>query len=171
MITATIEGTLPQINLDFTEKYRQIAELMKKSIQLNFTEGGRPEPWAPRKYDLFGNPLLFGSGALFSSIYSDSGPDFAEAGAKNTVHQEGATFTVPITERSRGFFWVMWYNTGDEMWKWMALTQRAVFVINIPGRPYVMFQKEDIEKYMEILGTGLFTLTDASGKSAKITIQ
>lgn len=138
---------------DFTQIMDEVRLIMENSIKLNFTEGGRPVPWAPRKYDLFGNPLLFSSGSLYGSIYSVSNEDTAEAGARMTIHQTGGTFLVPITDRSRGFFWVMWFNTGDPHWKWMALTTRAVFIIHIPARPYVMFQQEDIAAIIALVMT------------------
>lgn len=144
---------------------QEIAELMEKSIKLNFTEQGRPSPWAELKNPIVSHPILFSTGGLYGSIDSSARPGVAEAWAKATVHQEGSTHAVPVTEKSRGFFWMMFYRTGDEMWKWMALTKRMVFIIRIPGRKYVMFQEEDFEKIMEIVQTGVIIFRDPEGSA------
>ena len=47
------------------------------------------------------------------------------------VHEYGGTFTV--TERQRGFFWAKWYQSGDPMWKALALSA----TYTIPPRPYL----------------------------------
>lgn len=47
------------------------------------------------------------------------------------IHEYGGTFT--ITGKQRIFFWAMWYKTGDEMWKALALST----TYTIPARPYL----------------------------------
>ena len=47
------------------------------------------------------------------------------------VHEYGGTFTV--TPRQRAFFWHKWNETGDEMWKALALS----VTYTIPPRPYL----------------------------------
>jgi len=47
------------------------------------------------------------------------------------VHEYGGTFA--ITPRQRRFFWAKWRQTGDEMWRALALSQ----TYTIPARPYL----------------------------------
>lgn len=94
MINIEISGRLPNFeNFSFTSTFEKIAKHLEMSIKMNFAEGGRPEIWQPKKKD--GQPShLFLTGALFDSIGSDSGVDFAEAGAMTLLpysfaHQYG----------------------------------------------------------------------------------
>lgn len=47
------------------------------------------------------------------------------------VHEFGGTFE--ITPRQRRFFWYKWYETGNTMWKALALSA----TYTIPARPYL----------------------------------
>lgn len=169
MLDVEIEWNLPELNIDLEKVMKQVAELMKHSIHLNITEGGRPE-WPPLKPNIFNRTkAFFPPGELAGSIYSDSGKDWAEAGSGfkwARVHQFGSTHSIPITPKSRGFFWYMFHQTGDEKWKYMALTQRAVFVVHIPARPFVMFQEEDAAKILDMIGSGIINFSDTSGSVA-----
>lgn len=54
------------------------------------------------------------------------------------VHEFGkSNITIPVTAKMRGFFWHMFRETGDEKYKWMALTKKTVFTITMPARPYI----------------------------------
>lgn len=53
------------------------------------------------------------------------------------LHNKGGKIKVPVTARSRKFFWAMWYNTEDDFWKNMALTKKKVLIITIPPRPFI----------------------------------
>ena len=53
------------------------------------------------------------------------------------IHENGGTFNVTITARMRSFFWVMYRETQDPMFKYMALTKKLAFRITIPSRAYV----------------------------------
>lgn len=48
------------------------------------------------------------------------------------VHEYGLP-NQPITDRQRAFFWAMWYQEHDEMWKALALSE----TYTIPARPYL----------------------------------
>lgn len=52
----------------------------------------------------------------------------AEYGA---VHEFG--YTGQVTDKQRAFFWAKWSETGDEMWKALALSESYT----IPAQPYV----------------------------------
>lgn len=46
-----------------------IAKLILQSIEQNFDDEGRPTPWAPRKDEGDGHPLLKDTGSLYYSIF------------------------------------------------------------------------------------------------------
>ena len=50
----------------------------------------------------------------------------------SAVHEYGLENQV-ITDRQRRFFWAMWYETAEPMWKALALSQ----TYTIPARPYL----------------------------------
>lgn len=53
------------------------------------------------------------------------------------IHNEGGVLNIPITERSRKFFWFMFKATGEEKWKWMALTKNERFTVKIDKRQFM----------------------------------
>lgn len=56
------------------------------------------------------------------------------------VHEYGGTFT--ITERQRKFFWAKWYESGNRMWKALALST----TYTIPARPYLRPAIDEMKK-------------------------
>ena len=52
-------------------------------------------------------------------------------------------------------FWALFKKTKDIKYKYMALTNKSAFKINIPKRPFLVVQDEDVvkiwEKYMEFI--------------------
>ncbi len=53
------------------------------------------------------------------------------------IHEHGG-FTHPrVTPKSRSFFWAKFYETGDPMWKAMALSKKRKFTVPIPKRSYL----------------------------------
>jgi phage gpG-like protein len=97
-------------------------------------------PWQP-KAENNGYNLLIKSGHLRSSlqvfeksrrrIVFGSDVDYAE------IHNEGGTLHVPVTRRSRKFFWFMYKATGKQFWKAMALTKKTHLDIKIPKRQFI----------------------------------
>jgi phage gpG-like protein len=53
------------------------------------------------------------------------------------IHNEGGVINVPVTERMKKFFWMMYKKTEDDKWKWMALTKKEQLTIKIPKRQYI----------------------------------
>ena len=53
------------------------------------------------------------------------------------IHNTGGTIEVKVTDKMRKFFWAMFYASGLEKWKGMALTKKDSFIINIPQRQYI----------------------------------
>lgn len=53
------------------------------------------------------------------------------------IHNEGGTLSIPVTEKSRKFFWYMFKATGEVHWKWMALTKKERMVVKMPKRQFI----------------------------------
>ncbi|MCZ2393404.1 MAG: phage virion morphogenesis protein [Chitinophagales bacterium] len=53
------------------------------------------------------------------------------------IHNYGGTITVKMTDKMRKYFWYMHKQTGEDKWKWMALTKKEQFSIHIPPRPFI----------------------------------
>jgi len=87
--------------------------------------------------------ILIGSGAMRASLRST----YTEGEARITVgndqvnyaniHNNGEIVTFKISARSRKYFWAMYYRTGDEMWKAMALTRKRFFSFRMPKRQFI----------------------------------
>ena len=151
MLKATISGTLPEIEeIDFSDAMKKIGEYMVKSIQRTFLQAGRPEAWVALR-GVQETPLI-SSGRLFKSINFKADARSVEISTGSgipyaRIHQFGGR--VPISDKSRGFFWFMFKQTGAEKWKYMALSKQASF--KIPARPYMEFQDSDIVFIKETL--------------------
>ncbi len=99
-------------------------------------------PWVKRKDDL-SHKLLQQSFALKNSIKITKA-DFntieitaGEGINYGAIHNEGGTITVKVTPKMKKFFWAMFYKTGVEKWKFLALTKKENFMIKIPKRQFI----------------------------------
>ncbi|MEQ9023500.1 MAG: phage virion morphogenesis protein, partial [Pseudomonadales bacterium] len=63
----------------------------------------------------------------------EAGSDLDYAG----IHNKGGQLKVKVTAKSRRFFWAMWYQTKNDMWKAMALTKKRYMTITIPKRQFI----------------------------------
>lgn len=156
MISYEVKYSLPTVREDYPqEALRKVGAYMVRSVQKNFERAGRPA-WEPTRS---GETPLVTSGKLYRSVRwrLEGNTVIISAGEGlgiyPSVQQYGAF--VPITERAKSFFWAMFYQTGEERWKWMAL-QKVGSRMRIPARPYMMFQDEDIDKIIEIMGQDVF---------------
>jgi len=113
-----------------------ISRIMLKSIQLNFTMGGRPQPWIPLKSG--GGTPLVGSGRLYGTINERSGNNWAEVGAGSGLP----------------YAWI--HHKGG-----MAGRGHKA---SIPARPYMVLQRSDIEKIVRMVGR--FTVDAPGGEDA-----
>lgn len=181
MISFQLTGTLPRINTDLRETMAKVSDLLKASVQRNFVEGGRPSAWeATKPQTVESQAPLFRSGRLFGSIENASDETSAEVSAGSGlgsypfVHQFGSDHTVPVSQKSLGYFWYQFHQTGDEKWKAMAIVgqRQGYFVVHVPARPFMMFQDEDIERIMELVGNGLVTFesTEAMGRLDALSV-
>jgi len=148
----------PEIQTDFRPAMRDVARIIKRSVTLTFQVGGRPVPFVPLKSG--GETPLVGSGKLMRSLREYYGIEWAEVVAGEqlpyaAIHQHGGIIHQDVTEKQRKFFWARWYDTGDEMWKRMALSNELNIII--PRRPYMVLQEQDIEEILELIGNFVLT--------------
>lgn len=100
------------------------------------------EPWVERKDDVDpGRKILIKSAALMNSIQVfTANEEMIEIGSQEAhaeIHNNGGTVRIPITERSRKYFWFMYKRTGRGMWKGLALTKKEEITVNIPQRQFI----------------------------------
>lgn len=102
--------------------------------------GSNYEAWTPKKESNSYN-LLRVTNYLFNSVNVASSSTERVVWEANApyaqIHNEGGILNIPITERSRKFFWMMFKATGQEKWKWMALTKKDRFTVKIEKRQFM----------------------------------
>jgi len=108
------------------------------------------DPWQKRQKPAprdSGRNLLVDSGALQNSLtvvrqqfndirVSAVGVPYAR------IHNEGGTIKVQVTPAMKRYFWAMWSKTGEEAYKYMALTKKSQFRIDIPQRKFMGNSKQ-----------------------------
>ena len=67
------------------------------------------------------------------------------------IHEFGGEIVVPITARMRRFFWARFKATGEDKWKWMALTKKREFRITMPARPYLSPAMDDMSPTITVM--------------------
>jgi phage gpG-like protein len=100
------------------------------------------DPWQPRANDVDpGRRILVKSTALLNSIQVfTANEELIEIGSPEAhaeIHNNGGTIRIPITAKSRRYFWFMFKKTGKGMWKGLALTKKQVLTVNIPQRQFI----------------------------------
>lgn len=100
------------------------------------------EAWQPRANDVDpGRKILVKSAGLLNSVRIFSANDqMIEIGSDEVhaeIHNNGGTIRIPITAKSRKYFWFMFKRTGNGMWKGLALTKKTELVVNIPKRQFI----------------------------------
>ncbi len=53
------------------------------------------------------------------------------------IHNEGGKVVIPITDKSRKYFWFMYKTTSLERWKWMALSKKENISFIMPKRQFI----------------------------------
>lgn len=88
-----------------------------------------------------GGKLMIATRYLQDSIEkADQGPSHITIGSYAQyaeIHNEGGIINIPITPKSRKFFWMMFKKTGVEKWKWMALTKKNKITVKMPQRQFM----------------------------------
>lgn len=92
------------------------------------------------KHNILVEQHLYDEGDMYESVRLDVSPyaisilvDFP-----GVVHEYGLE-DQEITDKQRKFFWAKWYETGEKMWKCLALSESYT----IPPRPFVRPAFED----------------------------
>jgi phage gpG-like protein len=169
-MTTETSGTFIKVG-DIEAALKKVAMMMHAGMITSFDVSGSDSPWEPLKYRK-GRPLV-DKGTLRASGVATSGADFAQvtAGrgiASAAIHQYGGVTHPRVTEKSRAFFWAKWFETGETMWKAMALKYKVgdTMEIRIPARPYLAWIPEEVARYQEVLGKALFTLEPITSTKA-----
>lgn len=160
MLSFHIEGEITHEVRPLREAMRLIARRMYESQEELWKRG-----FGTNKA---GAEALKGRGVLRATTYSNYGDDFAEMGAGRGLEyamilQKGGVTHPNKTERMERFFWAKFGETGEEKWKWMALSRKKQFTISIPGYEYVQLQPEDWVYIYEQLGNAMVTVSTSFG--------
>jgi hypothetical protein len=104
------------------------------------------EKWDKRQHDLTPDrPILIGKGTanLKKGLRKFVAGNYIAVKVTGIavkyadVHNFGATIKVRITKQSRKFAWAMFYKTGNEMYKAMALTKKDSYTVKIKRRQFL----------------------------------
>lgn len=100
------------------------------------------EAWQPRKDNVDpGRKILVKSAGLLNSIVvitaNDQLIEIGSGEAHAEIHNNGGTIRIPITKKSRKYFWYMFKKTGADMWKGLALTKKTELTVHIPQRQFI----------------------------------
>lgn len=126
---------------DLADSFRSIARAVSPQGRLAdmMFAGGEVAVTAIKSHIL--KQRLYKTGALLESVVAikvnQYRIDVLVQKVYAAAHEYGATIIVPVTARSRRFFWYMYLSTGDEKWKGMALSRKTQFVVEITAKPYV----------------------------------
>jgi phage gpG-like protein len=114
------------------------------------------ESWQQRKNDLRqGGAILVDTGQLRDSLQilerGNNRIKFGTFSPYAGIHNNGGLITISLTEKSRKFFWYMYYQNTDKtgtitsdgsataasMWKALALTKKDKITIKMPKRQFI----------------------------------
>ena len=134
----------------------EVREVLYQTLVKNFATGGRPDKWEPKKTPAGGQIPSY-RGSTISRLSRESGTNRAQAGIAEPriydfANEFGASPKPTVTDKSKKFFWRMYFLTGNEMWMFMALKKvgSKLYPKN-PPRPAMKFQEEDKVRITEIL--------------------
>lgn len=69
------------------------------------------------------------------------------------IHEKGGR--IPITQGTESALWALWYDTGYDAYKYMALAAKTKSYFTIPPRPYIEPALKDIEQVVAEKGAEL----------------
>lgn len=132
-----------------TSVFDDIGTILMMSQLKNFAVGGRPDQWPPSKRVLAsGGQTLVKSGALRDSgRISDVGNDHVDVEWGRglpyaAIHQFGGTINHPGSDKLQVF-----QIDGHTIFTHKTRAHK----IDIPARPYLLFQEEDVRRIGEML--------------------
>jgi len=133
-----------------------------------WTDGGF-EKWQKRT-DTINYKILSKTGYLKNSIqvFNSSNEQivFGSDAEYAEIHNNGGTVTIPITAKSRKYFWFMFKATGVERWKWMALSKKESMSFVMPKRQFI----GESQSFINYLDEELKELINSRFKQLKNTI-
>jgi phage gpG-like protein len=161
MIDVKITGEIPQASAN-PQAMAAVEKILDRAVELNFLTGGHGS-WAPLKSDGMQSSLIR-TGRLFRSRRSGHTASSAWVGVgEGLIYaglvRHGGDVIVPVTDRSRAFFWAKWYETSDERWKWMALMRKSVLLLRFPARDYMELGEETMAAILDLLAGNLITFS------------
>ena len=122
-------------NLQWEQSYRaktQHGQTLEDTGQL--MAAVTPKATSDAKFEISASgESITGTGSGSISLEVSDNKVYAE------LMQKGGQVSVPVTPKSRRFFWAMYYETEEPYWMWMALSRNDFFVLNIPARPFLTF--------------------------------
>lgn len=125
-------------------RYASVAgvEFFKDSFQNQGFTDSSFEAWPQRKDDADpGRKILIKSAFLMNSIQVFSADQkrivFGSDAEYAEIHNNGGTVSIPITKKSKKYFWYMYKATGNDMFKGLALTKKQSITITIPKRQFI----------------------------------
>lgn len=97
-------------------------------------------PWAKRRDDM-SHPIMRKTNALMEDLKVVE-ETMQRIKIETTltyaaIHNNGGKFSLRVTPKMRKYFWAMYKSTGQERWKFMALTKKQRLPIRIPERKYI----------------------------------
>lgn len=101
------------------------------------------QKWENRKQPDYraGGAILTNSGHLRESIEvaekTNNSISIGTYAPYAKIHNEGGTINIPITKKSRKYFWGMYRETGNTKWKYMALAKKNHIVLKFPKRQFI----------------------------------
>lgn len=97
--------------------------------------------WEPRKTGDDGRGILINTAHLRDSTQVlERSPEqivFGNTAPYAYIHNYGGMISIRVTARSRKFFWYMYKATGQDKWKFMALTKKERLSVKIPQRQFI----------------------------------
>jgi phage gpG-like protein len=125
-----------------------------KFIQTNFEKEGFMDAsfqgWEKRKTPI-SYKLLRVTNSLFNSIRAKNNNKDTVTFSTNQpyaeIHNNGGVVKIPRTPAMRKFFWAMFKKTGDEKWKWMAMSKKPNVVFRMPKRQFIGHSKNFQERF------------------------
>ena len=151
-----VNKLLAQINSDMDHIMKEAPMAMGRIVinfmEENFEKGGFQtnegiDKWAPRKNDEDpGRGILIGkqSGRLMKSgTIFQADEEATIVGVPDNIaiygkiHNEGGTVNPMVTDKMRKFAWFKFKKTGEDRWKYLAITKKNQLHINIPKRQFL----------------------------------
>lgn len=126
-----LTGTRQRLLYDLTEASKKFGNESVYFAKTKYLRGPRPEKILSKK--LLRSRINTKTVQEGNIISTSVGSDVIYA----AIQELGGETHPPLTKKMRAFAWAMFYETGEEMWKRMALSKKNRLTIKIPPRPFI----------------------------------